>query len=174
LGKPSEGIKQSIDLAALVEDLLPLVEPSARHAHVELVWRRDAMPLRIAGNAERLSQIVINLLINAIEAAAQSRTRNASGARVTIELASPSPERVVLTVSDTGSGPAEGVQQNLFEPFVTAKPDGVGLGLSVAREIVEQHEGHIVWRRADGITQFSVELPSETAESYCVETVGCR
>jgi signal transduction histidine kinase len=65
-------------------------------------------------------------------------------------------------VSDTGPGPAEDVQQTLFEPFVTEKPDGVGLGLSVAREVAEQHGGHIAWHRADGVTCFTVELPCAT------------
>jgi nitrogen-specific signal transduction histidine kinase len=83
-------------------------------------------------------------------------------------------DRTLLRISDTGSGPAEHVQQTLFEPFVTAKPDGVGLGLSVAREIVEQHGGQIAWHRADGMTHFTVELPTEVAEASRVEVAGCR
>ncbi|MEX2091048.1 MAG: HAMP domain-containing sensor histidine kinase [Pirellulales bacterium] len=175
LGKSSETpAMQSIDLAALVEDLLPLVEPSARHAGVELVWRRGDGAAIVPGNAERLGQTVINLLVNAIEAAAQAGARAGSPARVCIELARKSPECVTLSVADTGSGPADDVQQTLFDPFVTGKPDGVGLGLSVAREIVEQHGGRIAWHRADQMTYFTVELPTEAAEARCVETAGCR
>ena len=80
----------------------------------------------------------------------------------------------VLTVADCGAGPAESVRENLFEPFVTEKADGVGLGLSVAREMVEQHGGTIHWRRADGMTYFIVELPVEAMETSRVEAVGCR
>lgn len=175
LGKSSEtAALQAIDLAALVDDLVPLVAPSARHAGVELVWQRPQDSAVVNGNAERLGQTVINLLVNAIEAAAQGAAHAKSDARVCIEVVRNLPDSIALSISDTGSGPAEGVQQNLFEPFVTGKPDGVGLGLSVAREIVEQHGGQISWRRAGDMTQFTVELPLVAAEAHCVETAGCR
>jgi len=175
LGKSSEtSAMQSIDLTALVDDLLPLVEPSARHVGVELVWQRASGPAPVVGNAERLGQTVINLLVNAIEAAAQGEIDSGSKARVVIEIEQKSPDCVTLSIADTGSGPAEGVQQTLFDPFVTGKPDGVGLGLSVAREIVEQHGGQIAWHRADNMTHFTVELPTESAEARRVETAGCR
>ncbi len=175
LGKPGETpAMQPINLAALVEDLLPLVEPSARHAGVELIWRRDDGAAIVPGNAERLGQTIINLLVNAIEAAAQGGVRAGSPCRVCIDLARKSPDCVTLTVADTGSGPADDVQQTLFDPFVTGKPDGVGLGLSVAREIVEQHGGQIAWHRADQLTYFTVKLPTQSAEAPCVEAAGCR
>jgi nitrogen-specific signal transduction histidine kinase len=62
----------------------------------------------------------------------------------------------------------------LFEPFVTEKADGVGLGLSVAHDVVEQHGGTIQWRREGGMTYFVVELPVEELEAHRVEAVGCR
>lgn len=175
LGKPGEpGERQSIDLAALVESLLPLVEPSAKHVRVALEWQHDGRAAKVTGNAERLSQTVINLLVNAIEAAGHPSLGATSPALVRVEVASPAPERILLRISDTGCGPAENVQQSLFEPFVTAKPDGVGLGLSVAREIVEQHGGRIAWQHTDGMTHFTVELPTEVAEASRVEVAGCR
>jgi signal transduction histidine kinase len=175
LGKSSESAAfVPVDLAALIEDLLPLVEPSARHAGVELVWRRGDAAAIVAGNAERLGQTVINLLVNAIEAAAENETKGGAAARVQIELAQPAPGRLVLSVSDTGSGPPPHVQQNLFDPFVTGKPDGVGLGLSVAREVAMEHGGEIAWRRAEGLTCFTIELPAASQEAVCVEVVGSR
>jgi nitrogen-specific signal transduction histidine kinase len=64
-------------------------------------------------------------------------------------------------VSDSGPGPSEEVAGRLFEPFVTGKPDGVGLGLAVARQVVEAHGGRIGWRREADRTCFTIELPLE-------------
>ena len=113
----------------------------------------------VAGNAERLGQTVVNLLVNAIDAASQHEAGGGSPAQVRIEILREVPERLTLSVADTGSGPAADVQQTLFDPFVTDKPDGVGLGLSVAREVVDEHGGRIAWHRAEGRTYFTVELP---------------
>jgi nitrogen-specific signal transduction histidine kinase len=62
----------------------------------------------------------------------------------------------------------------LFDPFVTGKPDGVGLGLSVAREVILEHGGQIAWRRDEGMTCFTIELPTASKEAVCVEAAGCR
>ncbi len=160
LGKPSDSADmRPVDLASLVDDLMPLVEPAARHAGVQLTWTRGDADSTVVGDAERLGQLVINLLINAVEAAAHDRVRSGGPAQVRLELDRPSPDRVRFMVSDTGAGPPASIQPRLFEPFVTEKTDGVGLGLSVAREIAEQHGGEIAWRRAGNQTQFTVELP---------------
>jgi signal transduction histidine kinase len=164
----------ALDVAALIEDLLPLVEPAARHAGVQLRWLPGAGSSKVVGNAERLGQVVINLMLNAIEAAAANCAATGTTGRIVVELSRDADDRLALVVADSGAGPAENVQQSLFEPFVTEKPDGVGLGLSVVREIVEQHGGEISWHRAGGMTYFSVELPCETTEMSRVEAVGCR
>ena len=60
---------------------------------------------------------------------------------------------------DSGPGPAPEVAARLFEPFVTGKPEGVGLGLAVARQVAEAHGGTIGWRRDGNLTCFAIELP---------------
>lgn len=164
---------QRVDLAALVEDLLPLVEPSAKHAHVALEWNPGEGGA-VIGNAERLGQTIINLLVNAIEAAVPNGAHLGVEPRVRIELKESRTGHLALSICDTGPGPAQDVQQTLFDPFVTGKPDGVGLGLSVAHEIVTAHGGTLRWHRADDMTHFTIELPTELAETPRVETAGCR
>jgi signal transduction histidine kinase len=169
LGKRSDdGKTNPVDLGQLIDDLLPLVHPAARHAQVRLDWHRPIDPYVIAGEATELSQLLINLLVNAIEAAEQGAVRGGAPGVVNIELSHPAANRLALTVSDSGPGPPAAIDDNLFEPFVTAKTDGVGLGLSVAREVAQRHGGQIRWRRAGDVTQFTIELPCKTAELQCV------
>ena len=66
---------------------------------------------------------------------------------------------LVLEIADTGPGPPPEVAERLFEPFVTGKPEGFGLGLAVARQVAEAHGGRITWRRDEGRTVFRIELP---------------
>jgi signal transduction histidine kinase len=180
LGKPSEERgNKTIDVAKLIDELLPLVQPAARHANVTIEWNRPDGDFSIAADAAALSQLVINLLVNAIEAAEQEAVRSGTPGQVAVELspgASPLPNppgrgegagRVSLTISDSGAGPPAEIGDAVFEPFVTAKTDGVGLGLSVAHDVVTRHGGTIRWSRINGMTVFSVELPCEQMEMQC-------
>jgi signal transduction histidine kinase len=77
----------------------------------------------------------------------------------------------VLEVRDSGPGPAPEVAGRLFEPFVTGKPEGVGLGLAVARQVAEAHGGRIAWERADGRTVFRIELPAALRSAEDGDTI---
>ena len=158
LGKPSlDTPRQRLDLVEFLEGVLPLVRPAARHADVELRWQRLVEPLWIAADAGELEQLVLNLLLNALDAA---KCQPENHAPRWVEVAcSASDGRVTLRVRDSGSGPAVAVQERLFEPFVTAKPDGVGLGLAVAQEIARRHGGKVEWERGGDATCFRVDLP---------------
>jgi nitrogen-specific signal transduction histidine kinase len=75
---------------------------------------------------------------------------------------------VELVVSDTGPGPATDSPSTIFEPFVTSKAEGAGLGLAVAKQVVDAHDGSISWSRRDGVTQFRVTLPFAAKGAPCV------
>lgn len=158
LGKPGLNAPlQRIDLVKFVEGVLPLVRPAARHADIELRWQRFDEPLWVAADAGELEQLILNLLLNALDAAS-GQSDNRAPRWVQVEC-SAREERATLRVLDSGKGPAAEVQERLFEPFVTAKPDGVGLGLAVAREIARRHGGEVVWERGGDATCFRVDLP---------------
>ena len=105
---------------------------------------------------ESLRQLLVNLVLNAAEAVAR---QVGNGARVVVELERSDNDLAVLRVKDSGPGPAGALGDDLFEPFVTEKPDGTGLGLYVARQIVEAHHGSIRWERLESMTCFTVEIP---------------
>jgi signal transduction histidine kinase len=67
---------------------------------------------------------------------------------------------VTIEVSDTGQGPPREVAENLLDPFVTGKPEGVGLGLAVAERVAVEHGGRLTWQRNGDRTRFCIALPS--------------
>jgi signal transduction histidine kinase len=96
---------------------------------------------------------VFNVIGNAVEAAGP-------GGSVQVQLRVSTDNRIHLEVTDSGPGPPERIAARLFEPFVTGKPEGIGLGLAVAHEVAVQHGGRIAWNRVDGRTCFAIELPA--------------
>jgi len=99
-----------------------------------------------------LRQLLMNLVINGIEAAG-------TDGWVRVELSADS-AATTIRVLDSGSGLDPSLAERLFEPFATAKPEGIGLGLTVAKKIVESHGGTIGYARV-GPTCFEVVLPVE-------------
>jgi signal transduction histidine kinase len=112
----------------------------------------------VLGDPGRLAHIVVNLLTNAVEAAGH-------GGHVEVTVEQTGDGRCVVEVWDSGPGPIAKVARRLFQPFVTGRSDGVGLGLFVARQAAEAHGGRLDWRRKDGRTCFRVELPAGEGES---------
>jgi signal transduction histidine kinase len=153
--------KRTLNLNSLVDELVPLVLPAARHAGVFVCWKPLNVPVEIQGDPDSLGMIVINLLINAIEAVQKGRAdlQLDSGGEVTIRLKTEDDRFAVLDVTDTGPGLSAEISDSLFKPFVTTKAEGVGLGLAVARQVAAEHGGKILWNQGNGITQFRLHLP---------------
>lgn len=171
LGNTRSRPHQEVSLATVIENVLPLVRPAAAHVGVKLQTRFPDQSIQVQADNEALEQLLVNLLLNAIEAASSGEQATAAQKRVVIELRRDA-ERAVLEVSDSGPGPADHVNQSLFDPLVTEKPDGIGLGLSVARAIVEQHDGEIRWQRRDGMTCFWIEIPFIRQENDVAQAVS--
>ena len=160
LSRPREPHRENVSLAALIDDVAAIVQPMCRHAGIELNVVKTATPLFVWGDAEELRQLLTNLLLNAVDATSDHGP--AAAAKIEIELKPLGEFRVQLSISDSGPGPAPDVAAQLFQPFVTGKPDGTGLGLFVARQTAEDHGGSIRWERTDRMTRFLVELPLAT------------
>lgn len=150
LGKAIELRMQRCDLSKLLHDTMELVGPQCRHGGTELRSSETA-EMEFEGDPAQLGQLFLNVVTNAIEAAGP-------GGWVEVRWGLEG-KRAFVEIRDSGPGPAPTVAARLFEPFVTGKREGVGLGLAVARQVAEAHGGTIAWRRDAGATCFRIELP---------------
>ena len=154
--------RQSVEFAAVVEDLQALIGSLLVQRGQKLeVSIPDDLP-RIDGDAQRLTQVFVNLVANASKFAPESSTiRIGATAR---------DGRVITWVEDEGPGMPAGADDSIFERFrrgadAEPEPGGLGLGLWIAKSIVDRHGGEIAAvRTAEGRTRFSVTLPAETTE----------
>jgi PAS domain S-box-containing protein len=127
-----------VDLAATLERALKMVENDVRH-RAELVKQIDELPL-VVGNASRLEQVIINVLLNALQALP------AEGAHtISVTVATRDADTVVLAVRDTGRGIPDAIRGRIFDPFFTTRRigEGMGLGLAVCKTIIEGFGGSI-------------------------------
>jgi PAS domain S-box-containing protein len=135
LARPRGIAREPVHLPRLVDEVLDLEEESARGRGITIVRDLPADGCVAIGDREKLKQVTINLVVNALEAMKH-------GGRLTLRVR-PEGERVVLTVEDTGPGIASELLPNVFDPFFTTKEAGTGLGLSIVRKIVDQHGGDV-------------------------------
>jgi C4-dicarboxylate-specific signal transduction histidine kinase len=156
-----------VDLAQLVGDTVGLLHGSFEEKRLVLHHAPAGDLPRVLGDQIQLQQVVLNLLINASEAIGATK----HGLReISIEMAVARPGTVGLSIRDTGIGANESELDRMFEPFVTTKAGGLGLGLSISRSIIRAHGGRI-WATGNpgwGIT-VHVELPSAPATGAPVE-----
>ncbi len=150
-------IKQSIQLDALLDELIPLVLPAARHAGVALDWQSIDQTITVLANRELLSMVIVNLLLNAIEAT--RKLSHTNSAQVHVRLGVRGSKWAELEVNDTGAGLPTAVAEKLFQPFVSTKAEGVGLGLAVGQQVAQAHGGEIAWSRTNHQTSFRLRLP---------------
>ncbi|MFW5655264.1 MAG: sensor histidine kinase, partial [Roseicyclus sp.] len=154
----SEGPRARLDLREVAEDAVLLMQGQARAAALRLDWRRPPEPMPVTGDAPRLRQVFVALIQNAIDA-------SPSGGTVTV--ATTGDTRLWrVSVADAGPGLDEETRRRATEPFFTTKGEkGLGLGLSTALAIVEDHGGRLWLEPRDGAGTLAVmELPKEPPE----------
>jgi len=129
----------SVDLAGLIRDVATLLHSDAILLNVEIIIEAiDDMP-SVVGDKVQLQQVVLNLLLNAFDAMKES-PQNERKVTILTELYG---RMVKVSVRDTGPGITPEKRARLFQPFYTTKLQGLGMGLSICRSIVEAHQGHL-------------------------------
>lgn len=157
------GIK-ALDARTLVEDVRRLTHPQAEEARVEV---HNAIPeaFELRGDADQLSQVFLNLLLNAYQAFLESEQ---VGPRSVVLLQRfntvGSVRYAALGVRDNGPGVSTERLEEVFNPYFTTREKGTGLGLSISNRIVEAHGGFIEVESVPGETTFWVHVPLEVAE----------
>jgi PAS domain S-box-containing protein len=152
---------RDLDLVQCVGSVVSLQRPVARERRIELSLHAAVESLVIEGDAERLKQIVLNLVSNAIEAIDE-------GGRVEVRV-EPYGAGARLVVQDDGPGVPEDCLARIFEPFFTTKHAGTGLGMAITHSLVELHGGTIEVTNVGG-ARFCVELPRHTPRPIAMGT----
>jgi len=112
----------------------------------------------VTGDGVQLQQVFLNLMLNAFSA--MSETGLFGARRLVVRTHSIGESKVLVEVQDSGTGIAVEKLESIFDPFFTSKPEGLGLGLSICRSIIERHGGRIsAANNPDGGATFSIALP---------------
>ncbi|HET7823974.1 MAG TPA: ATP-binding protein [Anaeromyxobacter sp.] len=157
--RPREFVPRRVDVVTVVTKVLDLLGGEAERRGVRLERTLDPVPA-VAGDEERLRQVLVNLGLNALEA-----VKDGGLVRVSCRTEPPAPDHegpglVSVLVDDDGTGVPPEARDRIFEPFFTTKAKGSGLGLSIVHAIVAQHGGRItVEDSPEGGARFALSLP---------------
>jgi len=148
------------DVNALTKDAIVLGLVGTAHLGVKLNTRLEANPPHVLVDRVQVQQVLINLMRNAVEAMQDSRVRN-------LDIATESSDDAFATVSvvDTGTGVPPEIAEKLFQPFISGKSSGMGVGLAISRSIIEAHGGRL-WMSPNegGGTAFRFTLPLQSKD----------
>jgi len=146
------------DVKRLIEEAGALALVGSRERGIKSVFAFGPEDDVVIADRVQIQQVLINLLRNAMEAMRDSETKI-----LTVTTRHAEDDRLAVIVSDTGPGIADDIAPQLFQPFVTSKPNGMGVGLSISRRIIESHGGELtVQRNEAGGATFTFTLPLMT------------
>lgn len=154
---------QPVDINQLLSEMMPLYDND--NARVPVHWQLEAGVPDVMGDAAQLRQVVHNLIQNAQDASMDNPQAQVN----VITEWRPQSQRVRLTVQDNGTGFSEAVLQRAFEPYVTTKASGTGLGLAVVKKIADEHNARIELKnrmQADELCGAQVSLSFRLVDSH--------
>lgn len=156
--KKGESEQSAEDLAQLIDEASALALLGAKECGVKVELHADPGLPRVHVDKVQIQQVVVNLMRNAIEAMEGCTRRE-----LRVEAKMASADTVRVSVIDTGPGIAPHIRKQLFQPFVTSKPHGMGVGLSICRSIVRGQGGELwVEDNPEGGAAFSFTVPAES------------
>ena len=153
------------DLNTTVEHAVMLARQQVLSKPIKIEFHRSELPLEVEHDGDQMHQVLLNLLINAVQAIEGE-------GKVMVETDRQN-DMAIVSVADNGRGIAPHHLPNIFRPFYTTKGNGTGLGLSLARRIVQEHDGRVEVTSELGVgTRFTVALPFERPLSSAAELLG--
>lgn len=170
---PRPAIREPIDVNMLLSNMLQLLkDPLLRPANIEARFEPDKNKPMIISDKNSLKQVFINLIKNAVEAMTDGGQIQIATKFIPAFGGAPSatdgqlPGNLEISISDTGPGIAETIEKRLFEPFVSSKKQGQGLGLSIVHGIIKELNGTIHCKSKIGAgTTFTITLPGSASRN---------
>jgi C4-dicarboxylate-specific signal transduction histidine kinase len=161
LVKKGESDPQTLSINEVVGEVLELARADLQHRGIIVSTRLYSTAPRVVGDRVQLQQVLLNLIVNAADAMSETPP----GDRLLVVATSMHDGAARVEVRDRGSGIAQDALARVFEPFVTTKPGGLGLGLAICRSIVTAHGGRM-WARnnPEGGATLAVSLPLAAEE----------
>jgi C4-dicarboxylate-specific signal transduction histidine kinase len=145
-----------VNVNQIVQDVLKIINGALFQKNINLSLRLSEAPVFVRGNRIQLQQLILNLVLNASEAMRE----NDSHKKLEIITLNDTAGDAIISITDSGPGVPKEIRDHIFDPFVTTKTQGLGLGLSICRAIVVAHGGRIsATNGQDRGTTFSVALP---------------
>lgn len=162
--RPPQATYRNVDLRQVIQRTAQLVSARAEQQAIEIRLVLPSQPIQLFVDPDQLHQVLLNLVLNALDSIGSSGV-------ITVRLLTNHPDQVCVQVDDTGGGIGPQLIGKLFDPFVSSKAAGTGLGLTICRRIVEGHRGTISAENLAGNgARFSVVLPRKgvpETESDC-------
>ena len=152
-------------LSKLIEEASALALVGAKHHGVRVAMNFDRSVDQVMVDKVQIQQVVLNLIRNAIDSMADGGKRE-----LNIAVSRDPRGQAVVAVSDSGAGISKAALDRMFQPFFTTKADGMGVGLSISRTIIEAHGGHLRARNRDeGGATFDFTLPNRAEDASYAE-----
>jgi two-component system nitrogen regulation sensor histidine kinase NtrY len=145
LNKIASANLQQIPVRVLLENVKQLMSPTLNSKNIQLDIQQQDQKLQLEADTNLIEQVLINLLVNAIEA-----VRDASDPKIIISATLGNHNKVIIKVADNGSGMAPELLDKIFVPFFSTKKSGSGIGLSLCKQIMLLHRGQILVQSVEG------------------------